>query len=130
MTIEGNGKTITAENGDAITVTAAGVTLNGVNATAEGGNALGHALVVGAQDAKVEGDITINGGSYVAEHTGMQGEGAIRIFASGAVTVKDTTTTGGIHIFDAGSYAITGNNVSFTYDGDTPYVGILDVLYQ
>ena len=125
VTIEGNGKTITAENGDAITVTAAGVTLNGVNATAEGGNALGHALVVGAQDAKVEGDITINGGSYVAEHTGMQGEGAIRIFASGAVTVKDTATIGGIHVFDADSYAITGNNVSFTYDGDTPYVGIL-----
>lgn len=125
VTIEGNGKTITAENGDAITVTAASVTLNGVNAIAEGKNALGHALVVGTQETAVSGAVTVNGGTYVAKHTGMQGEGAIRIFANGNVTVKDTSTTGGIHVFDASSYTITGNNVSFTYDEDTPYVGIL-----
>ena len=125
ITLEGNGKTITAENGDAITVTVAGVTLNNVNATAEGKNALGHALVVGTQDSAISGDVTVSGGTYVAEHVGMQGEGAIRIFANGSVTVKDTATTGGIHVFDAETYAITGNTVGFTYTGDTAYVGIL-----
>ena len=128
ITLEGNGKTITAEEGDAIIVTAAGVTLNEVNATAEGKNALGHALVVGAEDSAVKGTVTVNGGTYVAKHTGMQGEGAIRIFASGDVTVKDVTTTGGIHVFNPGTYEISGNNVSFDgYQQDG--VGIL-VFYD
>ena len=125
VTIDGNGKTITAESGDAITVTAAGVVLNNVNAETTAENNLGHALVVGSDQTKVDGAITVSGGSYAAGNGDMQGQGAIRIFAAGEVKVENTATTGGIHVFDAGSYTITGNTVGFTYEGDTPYVGIL-----
>ena len=94
----------TAESGDAITVTAAGVVLNNVNAETTAENNLGHALVVGSDQTKVDGAITVSGGSYAAGNGDMQGQGAIRIFAAGEVKVENTATTGGIHVFDAGSY--------------------------
>lgn len=121
--IDGAGYSITVENGDALTVTGDNVTLNNVNAKSKNGIA----LVAGSSDASVAG-ITVNGGTYKTgtEVTGKQGEGALRIYSSDKVTVKDATTIGGIHLLATNNdYEITGNTIGFTYTGDTAFVGIL-----
>ena len=122
VSVNGNGHNVGAVN-----VTASGVTLNDVNAKTS--DEAGSALTVGSQGSSVTGDITINGGSYVTTSDSGQGMGAMRIFASGAVTVKNVTTTGGIQVFNPASYDISDNIVGFAYTGDTAFVGIL-VFYD
>ena len=117
VTVEGDNHTV---NGG-ISVTVGGVTLNNVNAT----HSYGAALSVGQQGSSVTGNITVNGGTYISSDDNKQGEGAMRIFADGKVTVKNATTTGGIHVFSPGSYDITGNTIGFTYTGDIALVGLL-----
>ena len=116
VTVNGNGHTITG----GVTVSAPGVTLNGLDVTATGA-----ALTVGAQDSPVDGAITVNGGSYVTTNEVLQGQGTLRIWASGKVTVNDVTTTGAIHVFNPGSSDISDNTVGFTYTGDTAFAGIM-----
>lgn len=123
VTIDGAGYSITVENGDALTVTGDHVTLNNVKAESKNGIA----LVAGSSADSVAG-ITVNGGTYKTgtEVTGKQGEGALRIYSSDKVTVKDATTIGGIHLLATNNdYEITGNTIGFTYTGDTAFVGIL-----
>lgn len=123
VTIDGAGYSITVESGDALTVTGDYVTLNNVKAESKNGIA----LVAGSSSDSVAG-ITVNGGTYKTgtEVTGKQGEGALRIYSSEKVTVKDVTTIGGIHLLATNNdYEITGNQIGFTYNGETPFVGIL-----
>ncbi|CDC30025.1 putative uncharacterized protein [Firmicutes bacterium CAG:466] len=123
VTIDGAGYSITVESGDALTVTGDHVTLNNVKTESKNGIA----LVAGSSSDHVAG-ITVNGGTYKTgtEATGKQGEGALRIYSSEKVTVKDVTTIGGIHLLATNNdYEITGNTIGFTYTGDTAFVGIL-----
>ena len=129
ITLVGNGNTVTAASGNAITVTVGGVTLEDVHAVATTGTAL--SVTDGTTDdgnipGQVEGGITVVGGTYENAEGAMQGSGAMRLSATGDVSVTGATTIGGIHVLNAdGKVAITGNTVGFTYDGETPYVGIL-----
>ncbi len=109
--LSGNGHTVTG----GIQVTAADVTLEDVNAEAEGA-----ALTVDSR----EGKITVTGGDYTSTTDAGQGAGALRIFAKD-VTVTGVAATGGIHVFNSTSRTITGNTVGFSYTGSTPFVGIL-----
>lgn len=102
ITLDGNGHTVSAETGAALTI--------------------------GAQNSPMEGNITIIGGKYISTTSDGEGAGAIRIFAKGKVTVKDVATSGGIHVFNPGSYEIAGNTVSFNTRKDAS-VGIL-VFYD
>jgi hypothetical protein len=123
ITLDGNGFKITADNADAITVTVGGVTLKNVKAESK----KWHALGVGSSGTPVNGDFTIDGGEYKSgtESTNVQGEGAVRIFANGKVSIKNAKMIGGIHVFEPTNYEITGNTIDFTFTGDTPFVGIL-----
>lgn len=123
ITLEGNDHKVSVDNGIAVNVTADGVVINKLNATSK----TGYGLIAGDNAAPVKG-ITINGGSYQTgtENLGLQGEGAIRIWSSGDVTVTKVETIGGIHLLQAdGNVTVTDNVVDFTYKGDTPFVGIL-----
>ena len=130
VTIKGNGCTITAETGNAITVTAGNVTLDGVKAIT-GSESQGAALVFGESSASpVDGNVTVSGGSYTVQNGTYQGQGAIRVWATGTTAIHDTTTVGGIHILNPdGAYSVSGNTVTFEMSPEqaegTGYVGIL-----
>ena len=122
VTFDGNGHKVTATTGDAITVTTGGVTLTGVNAVSE----KGFALTTGGDPTttRIEGGITVDGGLYVSNDSGMQGMGTIRLGVNGKVTVKDTNVTGSLQVFTDTVPVIEGNTVSFNKT-DSPMVGIL-----
>lgn len=121
VTVDGSGHTITAD-GNAVTVTAGGVTLKNVNATSENGYALG--TEGNAVTDRIDGGITVDGGSYVNNDSRKQGEGAIHIGVNGMVTVKDANVHGTLHVFTDTVPYIAGNTVGFDYT-ETPYAGIL-----
>ena len=121
VTVDGSGHTITAD-GNAVTVTAGGVTLKNVNATSENGYALG--TEGNAVTDRIDGGITVDGGSYVINNSGKQGEGAIHIGVNGMVTVKDANVHGTLHVFTDTIPYIAGNTIGFDYT-ETPYAGIL-----
>lgn len=122
ITLDGNGHKVTAASGDAITVTAGGVTLTGVNAVSE----KGFALTTGGDPttSRIEDGITVDGGSYASSDSGMQGMGTIRLGVNGKVTVKDTHVTGSLQVFTDTVPVVEGNTVSFSKT-DSQMVGIL-----
>lgn len=122
VTVDGSGHTITAAAGNAVTVTAGGVTLKNVNATSENGYALG--TEGNTITDRIDGGITVDGGSYVINNSNKQGEGAIHIGVNGTVTIKDANVHGTLHVFTDTVPYIAGNTVGFDYT-ETPYAGIL-----
>lgn len=121
VTVDGSGHTITAD-GDAVNVTAGGVTLKNVNATSENGYAL--CTNDGSDTNRVNG-ITVDGGSYVSGTLNKQMNGTIRIGVNGKVTIQDANVHGGIHVFTDTVPYIAGNTVGLDHSEKDPQVGIL-----
>lgn len=129
ITINGNGKEITATGTDtAVTISADNVTLKDVNASSQWDIAL--VVANGATGAEV------NGGSYATctdtgnftEDYAKQGEGAIRFMGNnGDITVTGADLTGGLHIvnYTEGTVKASDNTIGFDYTGETAVVGIL-----
>ncbi len=123
ITFEGRDKaTLSFANTDGLKIASNDVILSNLNVVVEGGIP----VVIGSEKTGIK----IVGGSYSCNkeaNEGKQGESAIRFEGqNGAINVSGTTLTGGIFVDDCnGSLAgITGNTINFTYDGDTPLVGI------
>lgn len=123
VTINGNGHSIIAEDGDAITVTGDSVKLHSVSAVAKGTNGLGHALVAGSEGSPV-GRISVNNGTYRNENVAMQGEGAVRIWSEGMASVDYARFLGGVHVFSDTAPSVTSNVIEFS-DTQTSVVGVL-----
>ena len=125
ITLEGNGKTITAESDNAITVTADGVILNNVTAISNTGDAL-----VVSNEVKA---LTVEGGHYEVMDSDQQGAGTIVIgdiksqIDFDTITVKDAEIVGPLMLmgYKSGALDISGNTISFNDGIEYGCVGIL-----
>ncbi len=133
VTIIGNGKEICVTSGDAITIGEnANVILDGVKASSDNGHAL-----VGGTETETEtisiGNLAVIGGEYITDGHGdvahaMQGEGAIRIYSTGIISVTDAKLRGALHILSYGVNnvpTIRGIEISWDYNGTTSIADIL-----
>ena len=122
VTVDGSGHTITAAAGNAVSVTAGGVTLKNVNATSENGYAL--CTNGNPETDRISGGLTVDGGSYVSKSVVKQGEGTVRIGINDKVTFSNANVHGSLQVYTDTVPFITGNTVDFD-NSESSQVGIL-----